>query len=705
MYFCLLLLFSLLVPCLSFADPEVINYLDPPLYSKVYYDSQGERQKQEIYKSNPAGKKELWKILNYSYGKDYFQIKENFVKNKKVYTYGIKRLNNQNWESTIYFEKPPESKSKIHSTMESFDKEGNKLLEYYLDSNNRLTENQYGIAKKVHIYNKSCLEKFKNTQKNCIELLKHFNSKGQLTKDENDTAMYKAIFNKDGKLSELKKFNEKGQPAESDTGIASSKIFYDKAGNEHIVEYYNHKGLLQNNSHGIARFTYAYDEKNNLIEEKLFDKDGNLKENNRGIAIFKYSYNDKGKKISEEYYNSKNELSNTSDETGICKITYSYNPNSQIVSIRYFRKTTEVNPVGYTIYQYDSAGKKNFEASFDDEGFLYTYEGKPQFRFLNFFKKKELYKQRIYDFTGRLYKELYFYPSGKIRKQIMHDKFSKYKYSTLFKYNKQGQIIRKYYYRNHKTLSFILEFKYNPQGLVSEEKRLNPSLTALSEDYRGIALTHYSYNSNCLKEKFHTDHCFSSIEYFDRWRKRKKETGSYEISESSSPFERPIEEDFKDKSSGISGYRFDYDEKGRRIKEEYFGEDGKLKSPSSSSIDSNARIVYTYDAKNQITSESVFDEEERPVFKLYFSYSEKGNLKEVKKLGPKNNILYLKKYFKPNVLLLEEEFYSNGVLNRFNYNHFLSFGNNSENLIHLKMDRFFRPIHIRFQYGVNNESK
>ena len=207
------------------------------------------------------------------------------------------------------------------SIIELFYKNNNLIRQVYLDSSNKPTIDNKGVASIGLGYD----------SRNNLTSISNYGLGGVLINPDEDNAKYVYEYDQNNNLISTSYFNRDEKLIKND--IAIKKHIRDEFGRIIETQFYNYEEKLTNDNNGISIEKNTYDNNNNIISESYFDQSKKpiVKSGYHKII---YSKNPKGEILSEEYYDINNQpISNTK---GYHLIKYTRNEKGQSTSESYF---------------------------------------------------------------------------------------------------------------------------------------------------------------------------------------------------------------------------------------------------------------------------------------------------------------------------------------------------------------------------------
>lgn len=538
------------------------------------------------------------------------------------------------------------------------------------------------VAKQIRNYNDyhqlvsvKCFDESNNPcfyNDNTCEIKTYYDSRGNLVKMECFDTEGKPCICKEGYATITYKYDSYGNKVEECYyGIDGEPIYIDMYASAQFdyypngllkeERYYNEEGLLCLNNNWYAIGQYEWDDNGNQTKVSFFDTDTIPCYYKDGLySCMEFIYDNNGNKIKEIFYDSKGNISLISK--GLFAIAeYKYDKSRRITEYAYF------NEKGQPCYydrdyhilrvEYDSKGNVtqysiigadgNPALSREGTGIIkYSYDEKNnqiQVDFKDTKGKNVNQKNRGYSTELVTYDNM----SNIIRREYldMHGKpcvinapYSDYNMFFSFstcRYDDRGNCIEFAYYdtssKATKAMTYAYKYiQYDNLGRVIEEKYKQFDGKLAQGGNHHMAILRYKYNKN--------NNYVSEVLFYDT--DSILQAHLYQNEEKGHITRKEIrDKDNKLKSMYISGFTDikyaimtdSLNEYGLNIKRSYYDEKGKL----GNTEEGIAILRNSYDQFGRITSQRVFDKNDKPVcgitmkfHKISISYNEKGLVKE-----------------------------------------------------------------------------
>ncbi len=663
-----------------------LNYKEALLESIAYFDEKGEKtvnsqnvfEEEMLYTYDKELKKYKLEITHF-FDKDGNLIKI-FPVIQNIYVYDIEGNPSlyitYSWTQNLIWQNPSDIKF-IYSNYVYDDKfrligeenfygknsEMNQTRKLTYDENNNVISEE-----KFDFYGKNILKSiYKHNSKNQILTAEYLlKEKKSINDIEDDIVKENYSYDKNGNLIKLEYLNKDGKLAENISYLSFSKTIrkYDEKNNLIKEENFNHKeGLSEDigrSPQTPAKTIIQYNQDNQIIKKEFFGPDNQPKDYNQSYNIFPFGADgakdiDYSSKI--EYFYDKNKKLNQVKLNFIdleknCSIKY------EIVKFQ--------NEKRYTSEYYDEKDKLKLNSCLQIAKTNYSYD-----------KKKNLIKEEYFDEklkpksnASGILKIIYEYDENgnKILEEFV-GKNSKQKNGIssiakyIWKYNSKNQIIleEKFGESGYFGLAPRIIYDYDKKGnLVYKEylKDKNTPLDIVDINALSISKEVIEFDLNALEEV--------ENENIEDWKKIKNKLTEF---------------NFLAKFKNINSDIFD---ELQFLRKEFDNSDYKLLNNLISVIgERKGKEIY-----NQV------EDFEKKIIKE----RKNSSIKEYKKNSKGNMKLYEERFDRKRGMISELKDI-NDILQTNQYD--LYFPNPKgipeKNLIHLKLDRFFRPYKISFE--------
>lgn len=432
-----------------------------------------------------------------------------------------------------------------------------------------------------------------------------------------------------GLLKEERYYGDKGELCLNNNWYAIGRYEWDNNGNQTKVSFFDTDTVPCFYKDGLySCMEFIFDNNGNKIKEIFYDTKGNISLISKGLyAIAEYKYDSSRRTIEYAYFNEKGQPCYYDRDYHILRVMYDSKGNVTQYSMIGAEGNPALSREGAGIIQYLYDEKSNrIQVDFKDT------KGK------NVNQKNRGYSTEVvtYDNRSNIIRREYHDMHGK--PCVINAPYSDYNMFFSFstgRYDERGNCIEVAYYdasgKATKAMTYAFKYiQYDNLGRVIEEKykQFDGKLAQGGNHHMAILRYKYNKNNNYVSEVLFYDtdsilqaHLYQNVEKGHITRKEIRD------------------KDNKLKSMYISGFTDikyaimtdSLNEYGLNIKRSYYDEKRKL-----GNIEEGIAILRnSYDQFGRITSQTVFDKNDKPVcgitmkfHKISISYNEKGLVKK-----------------------------------------------------------------------------
>lgn len=369
-------------------------------------------------------------------------------------------------------------------------------------------------------------------------------------------AGYRTACDENGFFIEQEYIDPSGNPCNSKNGSSKVKYINDDKGNRLEEWNYDVNGNLCLDQNGVAGYKCRYDSIGNVIEVVYYDTNRKPTLNTNGIAGFQYAYDDRN--LITKNVNLGTDLTPAYNTNHVCIALYDYDKRGNMTKIAFYSpkgdelEESNENVAGWLL-SYDDLGNETERAFFDKSAapcvIAYGYASKKQ----------------KYDDNGNQLWERFYNQNGEltiVNGVVGYD----------YQYDARGNVVQsKPVGTNGKQApgKLTTKSKYDDKDNCTEQSVYNVDRPAVDQD--GVHKYVYSYNAQ----------------------NRRVETKCYGINGKLTI----------DKSLGVAIEKDEFDNRGNRVKANYYGTDEK----PAKGKEGWASSTYEYNAMGKVVKQCFFD--------------------------------------------------------------------------------------------------
>ena len=508
----------------------------------------------------------------------------------------------------------------VASTVMKYDSNGNRTEIRYLSPRGDLCYNADRIA--------VVRQKF-DRNGNCTEVAL-FDTQGAPCNNAYNWHKMLQKFDRNGNLLEASFADANGNACITSDILSAVRYRYDRSNRPVMIETYGTDGLLCINSEGFARITAKYDSNGNVVETAYFDTRGQRCVSTKyGWSKCRTSFNSKGQMIGNYYYDAQDnpcfsngkyasqllkydargnvcEVANYDPSGNLCAsedigaiMRWSYDDYGNVTSESYFDAHSAPMYVGGLCgyrFEYDKRGLMTARYCLDGSGSLV--------RCADNWAAISRYE---YDRSGNMVKESYFDTDS----MPCYNKNGIYSMAVA-EYDSDNNLVKTSYFSADGRPMLISE-GYSSATFEYDSKRKLTDVSYFDTDGRPC----YSKNGyHQMKYKY--DEKGNEIEYayYDEYGRPYSKRGlEQKIVKSYDSFNREISLEFLDRNgrpvNGTEGYsrrEYEYSMNGQLVEVAYYDAGGNLVSPSQNVA---CRTRYMYDERGNRIRSDYYDEQNR----------------------------------------------------------------------------------------------
>ena len=428
----------------------------------------------------------------------------------------------------------------------------------YYGVDGKLVSTAEGISIEEHLFT------YNRERKDYEESIVHYlDEKEDLVKGNKSNSKF-SINDKNGNIVLKEFFGQDGKWKGDHWGIARYVYKYDEKGNKLLQETYGTDGKLEVYGDArIARYVFKYDEKGNIILEETYRADGILKD------YISTKYDEKRNEILRELYNAEGKL--------FYKYMYKYDEKGNKVLEETYGEDAKLR-IKF-VYKYDEKGNKLLEEAYREDGklfFKYVYDEKGNKLLEEIYREDgkliDKYVQKYDEKGNKLLQETYG-EDGNIKERL----------SLVYKYDEKGKKVLEETYGTDGNLKERFVYKYN-----EKEKKVLEETYGTDGNLKERFVYKYNEKENMLsKETYGADE-----KLIDKYLYKYDEKGNKVLEETYGADGKlkekfTVEVVYRDDEEGnnlatgyidsVARYVYKYDEKGNKILEEQYRADGKTK--------------------------------------------------------------------------------------------------------------------------------
>lgn len=521
------------------------------------------------------------------------------------------------------------------------DSDGNVVRAEYIDTNLQSVLTKQGIASRerkfdshgnpveVHFYDREGLPTLYKNSHAKIELdydstgelasFRYYDRNGNLAPNADGYAVIAWRYDDQRYIVERAYYDTQGKPIAPDRIVARTEWRYDKNGKQIEETFYAFNGRIVQDERNVARTRWVYDAKGSPIEEAKFDAEDNpIEIRDIDVARIVWEYDDKGYILSQSHFDRHGDPTPWGGPlwNGVARVEFEADDQGNMLNVECFDVRGE--PVlsrgqyARVRREYDEYSNRLSEEYFDVRGAPILVNG-------GFAKKR--YR---YDDAGNMIDESYFGTSGQpamtgmgyASKQFKYDRQSNLLEEVYFDENnaptKQvygfAKVANTYDSRGNEISKLYFDENGSPLEIhgmsVGEDLEILRSVVPRNESpagTAGVSRIEKSYDSrNNLTEMEFFSNAGELVNHEDGWARiirtfddRDNLTSQAHYSDTGALVSR----------FGYARAEWDYDARGNKTREAYFGPDGLPMMYR----DDWARMEWTYDEHGNELSESYFD--------------------------------------------------------------------------------------------------
>lgn len=398
-----------------------------------------------------------------------------------------------------------------------------------------------------------------------------------------------------GRVVLVRYLDSAGNPTRSLTDEWGLRYVYDNEGNVVSCLTLDHNNQIKENAQHIAGQQMKYDEMGRMVSIAFVDKAGQVVEVD-GVATMAYTYDVHGNLASTARINKDGVPANGS--VGFHKETFSYNHQGDCTDISFWGADSS--------RVYAPSGVATIKRSYDNKGRIislqsYGLDGQPIQGTQGSFMLKQVYDEQnnLIESTNH----------GIDGKPILYNGV----YKVLSQYNERGQLVSEFYYgikdepaMNNKTGSHGVKCTYDEQGFLLEVAHYDPRLP--DRPAMKIVYKRHASSGARLEETtydLHGAYCNNPVSGCSRSVTKWNDAGQL--------IELRLYSATAQKTLWFSrGVRYEYDKRGRKIKEMQITDDGNIAVSVQGQVHSG--IAYQYNEQDELICQTFLDAHEKPCY-------------------------------------------------------------------------------------------
>lgn len=318
------------------------------------------------------------------------------------------------------------------------------------------------------------------------EILEEYLDKhGKLKEDAGGQAQYLRHFKslEKGLQVIVEPYRADGKTQGNNFGVMKAVFEYDERGNQTLKERYDaNEKLKGGDNFGIAKIISKFDEHSNRILNETYGEDGKLRAGDKyGIARYVSKYDTNGNHILGETYDAEEKLIGF-DEYGVARYVYQYDSNGNNTLEEFYGADEKLIggdnfDVARVVSKYDESGNQILRETYDAEEKLKAgYETGTARTIMKYDAKGNIIQEEIYGEDGKLLPNYI-----DVR--------------TFWKYDEKGNIILRERYSATGELGMRTVYTYDTNGKLSSEKSTDAK-GKLKESEANVAEIIYQYDAN-----------------------------------------------------------------------------------------------------------------------------------------------------------------------------------------------------------------